>query len=321
MNNYILEGTDFFFLESKEREIRKERGFFEADVHRYDLEEHSLEEVLEDLDTYSLFANQKVIVIYHPIFLEQASLGSIKEESYLHLLRYLQNPKEENLLFFITPKVTKTLKKTKEISAHCQLISVGGTIPNWEEQFLEDYEIEKEAKVLLLQYCSEDMGKLKMECEKLKMYCLPQKKITLDDVRDLVSRKVTDKEGYIFELTNALVKGEVKRALEVYYDLLDLGNDPFALLGLIHSQYKILSQVKILTDEGLRSEEIAKRLNANPYRIKKVKENIYDYSMEELETILKRLAHVDLDMKSTNIEPRVLLELFILENEKPTNHS
>lgn len=313
MNNYILEGTDSFFLETKEREIIKERGFFEEDVHRYDLEEHSLEEVLEDLDTYSLLSSKKVIIVEHPLFLEQASLGSIKEESYLHLIKYLKNPKEENLLFFITPKIVKTLKKVKEILPLCQIITVEGTIPNWEKEFLEDYQIEQEAKKLLLQNCGEDMGKLKMECEKLKMYCLPQKQITCDAVRALVSRKVTDKEGYIFELTNALVGGETKRALEVYYDLLDLGNDPFALLGLIHSQYKILYQVKVLTEEQLSVDEIAKQLNANPYRIKKVKERIYDYSMKELETILERLAALDLDMKSTNIDPKVLLELFILE--------
>ena len=63
MNNYLLECDDSLAMEQEQTKIIKDNKFNKASVFKYDLEETELEKALEDLDTYGLFTQQKVIII------------------------------------------------------------------------------------------------------------------------------------------------------------------------------------------------------------------------------------------------------------------
>ena len=55
---YVIESSEFFLVQQKIEEIKKKYQI-EEDIHQYDLEEHTLDQVLEDLDTYSFFGTKK----------------------------------------------------------------------------------------------------------------------------------------------------------------------------------------------------------------------------------------------------------------------
>ena len=55
-------------------------------------------------------------------------------------------------------------------------------------------------------------------------------------------------------------------------------------------------------------------LGEKPYRIQKTKELTKYYSEQELRGILRRLADMDLKIKTTDVDGNFLVELFILEN-------
>ena len=58
-NNYFIENNDNFLIEEKLKEIIKKEKFDDVTPTTYDLELTSLENALEDLDTYSFLTNKK----------------------------------------------------------------------------------------------------------------------------------------------------------------------------------------------------------------------------------------------------------------------
>ena len=60
-------------------------------------------------------------------------------------------------------------------------------------------------------------------------------------------------------------------------------------------------------------KEEFQELGEKPYRIQKTRELTRYYSEQELRTILRKLADMDLKIKSSDVDGNFLIELFILE--------
>ena len=107
MNNYLIEYNDIYLLNN---EIDKliNNGFNEASKSVYDLEETTLDNALNDLDTYSFITDKKIVIIKNINKLEQDKFTE-------HLIKYLDNPNNDNLLILTTNKLNMTKKINKEI--------------------------------------------------------------------------------------------------------------------------------------------------------------------------------------------------------------
>ena len=101
-NNYLLESTDSLCIKEKIQELAKKQKLQNNEISYYDLEEQELSEVLEDLDTYGLFSNKKIIVVYN------VDNINIDTKEYKHLINYLKNPSPDNLLILVSKKLNNT---------------------------------------------------------------------------------------------------------------------------------------------------------------------------------------------------------------------
>ena len=63
MHNYLIENIDQTITNDTIKELLKKEKIENNTISTYDLEETSLSNALEDLDTYSLFSSKKVIII------------------------------------------------------------------------------------------------------------------------------------------------------------------------------------------------------------------------------------------------------------------
>ncbi len=308
-NNYLLESTDSLSLQKKIEEIIHKNHFEESLVDTYDMEEVSLDSVLEDLDTYGLFSLQKVIIMKN---VEAVSFEEEKQKTE-HFLHYLKDPNPDYLLIITTKKLDERKKITKEIKKLTEYVKVQFSAKDYAKEALSLYQIENKALLLLLDYCKEDITKLQNECDKLKMYCLDTKTITEDDIKKLVVKKLNDATEVTFSFVRALAEKNKKLALELYYELLSYQIEPLSIIGLLASQIRIIYQVKLLQKKHLSNDEMARILKEkSSYRIAKTKEFIYSYQEEELLQMMIQLADVDLKIKSSDVEANFLIELFIL---------
>ena len=307
-NNYLLESSDYLSLQNEIANIIKKTSFENAAISIYDMDETTLEKALEDLDTYSFLTNKKVIII--------KSIEGINQEEFQkdikHLYQYLENPNPDNLLFITSKKLNNTLKITKELKKKCTFIQVTMNALDFAKKELKDYKLDTGALNLLMEYCKEDITKLQNECLKLKNYKLEEKTITKEDVKELCIEKLGDSTELTFQFTRTLAEKNKKEALLKYKELLNYNIEPLNIVGLLASQLRIMYQVKILENKGMRNDEIAKTLNEKPFRIQKTKELTRYYTNKELLELMIKLQEIDIRIKTTDIDANSLIELFIL---------
>lgn len=309
MNNYLLESLDFVALKKEIDKIIKETKFQEAAISTYDISEVSLENALEDLDTYSFLTTQKIIIINNIEVINQ----DLEEDNIKHLYKYLDNPNPDNLLIITAKKLNNTYKITKELKKRLQYKLIELNPETYIKNELKDYTLEPGVIKLLVDYSKGDITKLENECIKLKNYSIDTKKITKKDISELVVEKLGDQQDLTFAFSRALAERNKKEALEKYKELLNYQIEPLQIIGLLASQIRIIYQVKVLTKQNMTPLEISRQLQEkSDYRVKKTKELISLYTEDELLKLMTSLADMDLQIKTTDIDPNSLIELFIL---------
>ena len=308
MNNYLLEGNDTFVLELERDKIIKENKFKNAAIYKYDLEESELEKVLEDLDTYGFLTEKKVIIV--------KNIESLKYDEYKkdfdHLYKYLENPNLDNLLIIETKKIGNS-KVLKELKNKCEFIEVDLDSKRYIKNILKDYNISDEAVSLLDKYCLSDISKIDSECQKLKNFKLEEKEITIDDIKELVVIKIGDPKDLTFSFTRSLAMRDRKAALSKYRELLSYDIEPIGIIGLLASQIRIIYQTKLLEKDHLSDREMANILEEkSDYRVSKARELTRLYSEDDLLKLMEELAKIDLTIKTTDVDPNSLIEMFII---------
>ena len=308
MNNYLLESNDYLALQSEIAEIVKKTNFQDSAISIYDLEETLLEKALEDLDTYSFLTSKKIIII--------KNIETIKQEDFekdlKHLYQYLENPNPDNLLIITSKKLNNVLKMTKELKKKCEFIQVSMNAETFAKKELKDYKLEPGVLNLLLNYCKDDITKLKNECIKLKTYKFDEKEITKKDVEEMCIEKLGDSQELTFAFSRSLAEKNKKEALLKYKELLNYNIEPYNIVGLLATQIRIIYQVKCLEEKGMSNTEIANTLEKKPFYIQKTSELTRYFTLKELLELIIKLEGIDIQIKTTDIDPNSLIELFIL---------
>ena len=145
------------------------------------------------------------------------------------------------------------------------------------------------------------------------LYKINDKIITRSDIDLLTVENIDDS---IYELVNAILKNDNKKAIKLYYNFINNGMDVSQIIAIIASQIRLLFQVKRLYNSGKSNEEIAKILEfKSPYRVKYLLNDCYYYSEDDLIKYLSKLADIDKNIKSGNGDGKFLLELFIAKKD------
>ena len=308
MNNYLLESSDHLLLQEEIKNIIKKENYLEDYQATYDLDETLLENALEDLDTYSFLSDKKVIIIKNIL----SSLATDKEKE--HLLRYIENYNPTNLLIMTTDKLdAKTFSKKLKSSKNIEYKKLEVNAFEYSKNKLKDYKISKEDLLYLIDLCKNDMTKIDSECEKLMMYKINDKAITKKDLDELVVKKLGDSNEILYSLVNAIMSKNKKLSLKIYQELKEYQVDSNSIIGLMTSQMKLISQIKVLKEDNLSNIEIQQKLNLKSiYQVKKLGEYIYQYSYKEIGDFFHKLSDIDVKIKSGRIDNNDAIEFLII---------
>lgn len=306
MNNYLIEGNDYISLNNKISEIIKKNDFSDASISKYDLSEGLLDDALEDLNTYGLFSDKKIVIINNFDKMDPL-LNNIEE-----LLKYVENSSSLNLLFVVSDKYDDRKKIIKDLKKKMEFIKISTDSVEFTKSCLEGYKIENGVINLLVNNTLGDVTRLYNECNKLKTYKINDKYISKDDVEELSFKKLGDSTEITFQFSRALAEKDKKSALILYQELLNYKIEPLSIIGLLASQFRIMYQVKSLEEKNMRNDEIASSLKEKPYRITKTRELTRYYSKKEILDLMIKLEDIDLKIKTTSVDANTLVQLFIL---------
>lgn len=300
---YLVVSEDDFL--KREALSKLEKKYIDYEVISYDMEESTLDQVIEELDTYQFLSNHKLVIVRNAIFL--GSDG--KDFDTAKLEKYIQNPNPDNVLVLVTNKLDERKKLVKLIKQVAIIPNVEIDMRTFLRNHLEDYKMENMEIEYLIARCLNHYEKIERELEKLKLYCYDKKEITKSDIDLVVEKSIDDN---IFDLVDAITKKEKSVALEIYQELLLHNEEPLKILVMVANQFRLIYQVKVLKEEQNNESEISKMLGVHPYRVKLAAEKARIYSSQALLQYLNQLAKLDLEMKNGETFQNVGFEFFLL---------
>ena len=295
---YFIQSSDYISIKESINNILKEHKVGEECLIKYDLNDTSINTIIEDLDTFNFLVEKKIIVCDNAYFLTgtKASRGSI-EQDMDSFVRYLENPSLDNVLILICDsKLDERKKATKLLKEKAVFIEEDISINKIIKSRLEGFKMEDRVINYYIEYCGKDNEKILNELEKLKCYKFNEKEITYDDIDNIVIKNFNDN---VFSLIDAIMKKEKNKSINLYYDLLKNGEDENKILAMLCEQFRIIYNGRILLKENNNNYNLVSDiLGIKSYRLQKVIESSYNYNNSDILKYLNLLDEIEIGIKT-----------------------
>lgn len=313
--NYCLYGTEGLLIKEKLEEIKKEwlkEDCFNLNIYDYSKNDFNLSKIIEDCWTIPFLSEYKIIVIRNATFLSTTT--SLSESDQKLLIDYLKKSCSSTILVFIGEfeKMDSRKKLVKELNKSAKVYLCNPLDEPQFKAYVKDC-LKKHSIVLSQDALNELLSRLKPNMlafqnvlEQLSLY---PDEIDLEVIQALIKRPLEDN---VFDLTDALVKQNLKKCLHIWRDLQVVNTDPIGLLGLISTQFRLLYQIKVLTLQGNSESLMASTLKVHPYRVKLAKEASSFISLQRLAEIVKACANLDQQFKSGTVDRNLGFENFLI---------
>lgn len=292
-NIYVIDTVSYSMINYYVNKILKDNNLSDDALIKYDLLEVSINDVVNDLDTYGLFVSRKLIVCYNAYF-----LTSVKEKVNVShdldlFLKYVNNP-SSNILVLVCDGLVKN-KVAKAILKNGVYINKELSIEDMIKSSLDGYKMDFKTIKYLINYCDNSVERVLNEVNKLKSYVYPREDITIDDINEAVM-KINDAD--IFKFIDDVVLKKRSYALKEFEKLIDSGEDVNKLLVMVADYYHLIVLCMNYLKLGISNDEIAKKLMVHPYKVKLAIDKSYQYTQSEIFKKLDELANIDLLIKS-----------------------
>jgi DNA polymerase III subunit delta len=170
-----------------------------------------------------------------------------------------------------------------------------------------------DASRALVELVGDDVVALASEVEKIVAWAAGEP-ITRVHVEQLAAH---GREAAAWALTDAWGARDLPRVLAACEHALER-REPFSLAVGLASHVARVRAAKTLAEEGLRTREIAARLKMKEFPARKAVEQSENYSAEELESALVRLAELDAALKgASRLAPELELERALVDVTRP----
>ncbi len=317
---YVFYGTETFLMQEMVtfmvRTLIPEESR-EFNYITYDLRETSIEHVIQDAETFPFMSDRKLVVANYAYFLTGTRVKNGVEHNSDVLLQYIENPPPESILVLTIAqqklderkKVVKELKKNGVMVAFDPLQNF--ELENWLIKRAERYgaRMRPEAAAQMVMMAGTHLQLLDQELQKLSLYSGKGEEISVEDVESMVSRSL---EQDIFRLIDCVARIKIEEAFRILYDLLKNKEEPIRILSLIARQFRIILQVKTLSEKGYSEKQMASQLHLHPYVVKIAYQQGRHMKESVLRRILQVLAEEDVRMKTGQTDKVLALEMFLL---------
>ena len=307
--NYLLYGTEKFLIDNELKNIINKHGIEDINISKYDLEINTINEILEDANTISLFSSNKLIIVDNAFIFSRVN----KKVDNIELLEeYLKNKNDSIIIFLDNNEKLDSVKKIVKLIKDNGIIrefNLPKNINNSVKSMFEDYKINNDAIDLLIDRVGNNLEIIYQEVEKLKIYKINDKLITLKDIEDVCVENINID---IFKFVDDIINKNKKNAIKTYNELLKLNEEPIKIVALLSSKFRLMYQASILSKKGYTEEDISDILKVHKYPVHLAILSGYKYNPKILLKYLNDLADLDIGIKTGEKDKELALELFIL---------
>ncbi len=140
--------------------------------------------------------------------------------------------------------------------------------------------------------------------------------ITSADIQEAIPKTLQDN---IFHLTQLILKHKLDEARSLVKDLTLQGEDEIKLIAVMLNQFRLFTQVRLLTSRGKREAEVVSELSdilgrrVNPYQIRFAIRDSKAISLEQLKRALSLLIQTDYQIKSGLHDKSYLFDVALIK--------
>lgn len=275
-------------------------------THFFEGKDVPVGEIIDLAETLPFLAERRVI------FITDSGLFKSGGEQ---MAEYLAAPCETAFFVFTESEVDKRSKLFKAVQSKGYAAEFAvqdeKTLMRWAAGVLakDGKKITEGTVSLLLSKAGTDMGNLQTELEKLACYCMDRDVVTDADVEAVCTTRVSN---HIFDMINAVAEKKQRRALELYYDLLALKEQPMRILFLMARQYNMLLQTKELKAKGYDSRAIGTSLGLAPFIAAKYISQASKFRTASLRSAVERCVEAEEAVKTGRMNDMMSVEVLIM---------
>jgi DNA polymerase-3 subunit delta len=316
----VLLGTDSYLREMCRNKIIEAcvpEAAREWALARIAVQDSGWDEVLQRAQTMPMLAQRQVIIVEGVESL--AKLGEkTRDEVVEALAKYFESPAPFSVLLFEASSMDKRQRYSKLLAEHALLVelTIGGeSAAALAAQMAKDCgaEIDREAAALLAEILNSEPSRMRIEIEKLATYVGKGQRITSVEVEELV---VAARKNTVWQLADMLAGRRRDSALAFLDNLLREGEEPIGLVGGITWMYRKLIEARDLP-AGTSGFQAARALGMNPAAAETAVRQAHRIPKKDLLAGLVALAEADSQLKSSNPDPRALMEFLIVQLASP----
>ena len=301
---YFIYGKDDIRVKSKYKELVDKYalgwgvGNFQY-IHWDSSENLDLGGIDNFLRSESLFEDKKIAVLDYAfegdlegleIILKKSGLSELKD-NVLFVASYKSKQEckknNEKLLKYLTSNKVKS-EEIKDLSP--------GNATTWARNLIKQEGLSMDPKAFdkLITYTEKNTRLIFQEVKKLLCYKL-NKTITEEDVDLMVS-----KYGHAgaFSIVDAIAENDKARAIRLYHDYIESGQDLHQLFGAFVYQFRNMLVVKDLVEKGQGTESISKKVKLHPFVLGKTQRAIQKFDIGRLKNAYVGLANAEINIKT-----------------------
>lgn len=310
---YLLYGLEKYLIDERIKKIIQENNIENIDINRYNLENSTIDEIIEDASIISMFQDKKMIIVDNAYIFTSSTNKKLPEQNIDLLTKYLNSNNTNTILIFVVlkdkidtrKKITTLFKNVGKIEEYNLTNDISKIVIN----LFKPYQINNKNVNLLINRVGNNLSLLSSEIEKIKIYKENDLNIEENDIINLTHKNI---DMDIFKLIDNILLSNKKQALECLEEMIKYGEEPIAIIIMLANQIRIMYQSKLLIKKGYSEHEISDILEIHEFRVKKALEKSRNYTDKKILSKLEELADLDYNIKSGNIDKDIGLELFIL---------
>ncbi len=304
---YLFYGEEDFLIEEATDAVvdaaltEDERGF-NLDI-LYGTEADA-RDVVSHASSFPMMAERRVVVLREA---DKLSQGEI-------LASYVENPSPSTCLILTCTK--PDMRRKPFVTVKKGGIAVEFK-PMWENQVVSwvsarakksKRTLAADAGALLVAYAGTSLRELDNELEKLYIYVGDKTTITTEDVSAVVG---LSKEFTVFDLQWAIASKDPGKATHVLERMIQAGEQPIVMVAVLTKFFQTLARVHDVRRRGSSSGQAMSQAGVYSF-IDRYEQALNRFSFREVEDAFILLSQVDEKLKSTAIDPKLLMQSFIV---------
>jgi DNA polymerase-3 subunit delta len=265
-------------------------------------------DVVEQARTFPVFAERRLVMI--------KNIHESRAEQLETLLDYVEDPVPETVLLLTAEKIDARRKifqlfKKNGVSIEFKKI-YENQLPSFVRDLAKSSNLSLTAGALKL-FCKRvgtNLAEVQGEMEKLVGYLGERDLADEADVAAIVSDTRIES---IFDLTDAMGRGDRSTALTLLDRLLAEGQAPLMILAMMTRHFRQMWKISELVSQKVPQSELPRRVGASAYFLKGLMQQATRFDHRQYRQVFNRFLETDLALKSSGGEPRMQLEKLLLE--------